>query len=56
VPNINAFRPVVQVKKIFKDLSKVPHICLSNDPFRENLLDLNNLNPHSLEILPAKFS
>jgi len=41
MPNINAFRPVVHEKKIFKDLSKFPLIFPLNGPLRGQPLELN---------------
>jgi len=42
MPIINAFRPVVHEKKIFKELSKFPLFCpLNAPPLRGQHLDLN---------------
>jgi len=38
---INAFKPVVNEKKLFKDLSKFSLFCPLNGPLKVQTLDLN---------------
>jgi len=54
MPNINAFQAVVHEKRIFKDLSKIAPL-FTPDMTPQGASPLN-LNPHSLEMLPTKFS